>query len=238
MWVPTPPNFTPALMPNWGTCRQIVLNSDAGADDQSLPVPYSEDPASAYYAQAQEVYDISQSLTAEERAIAVYWNSNTWYNILKQVLLKEKPSLEEAAVVAAQTTIAMSEGVVSIYKGKYLYTGVRPVTYINTVLNQPKWSTVFATPAHPEYPSGHAIVSGSAAETLTLLFGTDYAYTDTPFSKAAGSPRSYTSFAEAADEAALSRLYAGIHYRHTAQASIQQGKIIARNVAQKLRFKR
>ena len=237
MWVPTPPNYLPASLPNWGSCRLIVANSDAGTD-QIVPVPYSEDPASAYYAQAREVYDISQRLTAEQRATAIYWAINSWPSILRQVLVKEKPSLEVAAAAMAQSMIAVSDAFVSNYKGKYVYTGLRPVTYIRTVLGQSNWNAVFPTPAHPEFPSGHAISSGAASESLTLLFGASYAYTDTPFNAAAGSPRLYASFAEAAEEAAMSRVYAGIHYRPTAEAGIQHGRIIARNVAQKLTFKR
>jgi hypothetical protein len=115
---------------------------------------------------------------------------------------------------------------------------VRPITYIRTVLNQPGWNAVLPTPAHPEYPSGHAVQSSSAAETLTLLFGDNYQYTDRLYGTAGFSPRTYASFEAAAREAADSRVYAGIHYRKTDDVSLVQGKTVARNVAQKLKFKR
>lgn len=76
LWVPTPPAFAPAAVPNWNRCRPLVLNSDAGSD-QGPPVPYSEDPASAYYAQAKEIFDIAQDLTAEKRTIALFWSTNS-----------------------------------------------------------------------------------------------------------------------------------------------------------------
>lgn len=237
MWVPTPPAFAPPVVPNWGSCRLLVRNSDAGAE-QGAPISYSEDPKSAYAAQAREVYDLSQHLDADQRAIAVFWNGNSWYSVLSQVLAKKKPRLEVAAAAVVLLTVSMSDGAVCILKGKYQYTCVRPVTYIRTVLNHPTWLPIITTPAHPEYPGGHSVQSGAAAEALTISFGDHYAYTDTPYNKAAGSPRSYDSFAEAADEAAISRLYGGIHYRKTTEVSILQGNIIARNVAQRLKFKR
>ena len=236
MWLPTSPGAV-LVIPNWGSCRTLVLNSDAGAE-QGPPIPYSEDAASAYYAQAQELYDVSQRLTPDQRAIAVFWNGNSWYSVLSQVLAKEKPTLEVAAAAMALLTISMSDAGVSIFKEKYKYTGMRPVTYIQTVLNHPTWTSYIRTPLHPEYPAGHSIQSGAAAEAMTLSFGANYPYKDTPYNSAAGSPRSYASFAEAADEAAISRLYGGIHYRKTTEVSILHGKIIGRNIAQKLKFKR
>ncbi|WP_210521824.1 vanadium-dependent haloperoxidase [Hymenobacter terricola] len=237
LWVPTAPAFAPATAPNWGRCRPLVLNSDAGAD-QGPPTPYSTNPASAYYAQAQEVYNIGQGLTAEQRTIAVFWATNSWHNVLRQVLATQKPSLDAAAVAFAQVSIAMSDAQVSLYKSKYLYNAVRPITYIRTVMGQPGWNTLIPTPAHPEYPAGHSVTSGAAAEALTLVFGPNYQYTDKPYNIAGVVPRPYNSFDEAATEAGTSRVYGGMHYRKTTEVSLLQGKTIARNIAEKLKFKK
>ena len=237
MWVPTPPAFAPPALPNWGKLRPFATGSDAGTD-QAPPVAYSEDPASAYYAQAKEVYEISQNLTAEQRTIAQFWPDHLWHGVLSQVLAKEKPDLDKAAVAFAQLGMAMSDAAVALFKSKYRHTGVRPVTYIRAVMKQPTWNTVIATPAHPEFPSGHSVMSAAAAETLTQLFGANYKYTDKPFNLPAFAPRSFDSFGEAAIEAGTSRVYAGIHYRKTCEVSLEQGKRIGRNVAQTLKFKR
>ena len=245
LWVPTPPALAAPALPNWGKCRQIVIGSDAGAD-QGASTAYSTDPSSAYFAQVKEVFDISQSLTAEQKAIALFWADNPdgksfsaahWLNILNQIMAIQKPKLDLAAVAYAQLGITMSEANISLFKAKYKYNGLRPITYIRSVMNQPTWNSLITTPAHPEYPSGHATVSGSAAQTLTLLFGANYKFTDTSYNFLGFSPRTYNSFEEAAIEAGNSRVYAGIHYRKSCDASQLQGKAIANNISQKVRFK-
>lgn len=235
-WKPTPPAFGPAALSNWGKVRTIVANSDAGAE-QGAPIPYSEDKASEYYKQVADVYNVSQSLTQEQRTIATFWPDNSWHNILSQVLAVEKPGLAVAAKAFTQLGIAMSDGAISLCKGKYVYQGVRPVTYIRTVMNHPDWNTVIPTPAHPEYPSGHSVMSAAAAEVLTGIFGKNYHYTDKPYNLSGFVPRNYNSFEEAAAEAAVSRMYAGIHYRKTCEVSLRHGKIVGQNVISKLKFK-
>jgi hypothetical protein len=246
VWLPTPPSLMAAALPNWGKNRMILNGSDSDAD-LAVPVPYSTDPNSEYYAQVKEVYDISQSLTPEQKAIALFWaddpdgksfNGAHWLSILNQVLISKKSDLELAAVAYAELGIACSESAVSIFKGKYRYNGLRPITYIRTVMNKPEWNTLIDTPPHPEYPSGHAINSAAAAQILTLLFGPNFAFTDNSYNQLGFSPRSYKSFEEAAIEAGNSRVYGGIHYRKTCDAGQEQGKKIARNIVERLKFKR
>lgn len=246
LWVPTPPAFAPPAFTNWGKGRLIVPNSDAGAD-QGPPIPYSEDPASMYYIQAKEIYDMSQNLTTEQRTQALFWGDNPdgksfsgghSVSILNQVLLAQKPGLEVAAVAFAQLGITISDAQFSLYKVKYKYNTMRPITYIRTVLNQPTWSSLLGTPAHPEYTGGTGVTMGAAAQALTLLFGQNYKFTDNSYNSVGFSPRSYNSFEEAAIESSVSRIYAGLHYRKTGELSLLQGKVIANNVAQKLKFKR
>ena len=235
-WKPTPPAFAAAILSNWGKNRLLVANSDALAA-QGAPTAYSEDPSSDYYKEVEELYTISQNLTTEQRTIATYWPDNSWHNVLSQVLAEKKPNLGEAAAAFARMSIAMSDGAVSLCKGKYEYHGVRPITYIRTVMNHPDWNTVIPTPPHPEYPSGHSVMSAAAAEALTQLFGNNYAFIDKPYNLTGFLPRSYSSFEAAAEEAAISRVYSGIHYRKTCLVSLKHGKIIAQNLATKLKFK-
>ncbi|WP_128547045.1 vanadium-dependent haloperoxidase [Larkinella soli] len=241
----TPPRFVPAALPYWGKCRPMLMGSLEGAD-RDAPIPFSKDPSSAYFAQAKEVFDLSQHLTPDQKAIALFWADDPdgksfggghWMAILNQILTARKPALDAAAIAFARLGIATAEAGVCIFKGKYKYNGMRPVTYIRTVMKQPDWSPLIVTPPHPEYPSGHALISGSAAQTLALLFGENYAFTDTSYNWLGLGPRSYRSFQEAAQEAGDSRVYGGIHYRHSCDVSLKSGKIIARNVAEKLKFR-
>lgn len=235
-WKPTPPGFGAAMLSNWSKVRTIVPNSDAGAS-QGAPVPYSEDKTSVYYKQAEELYNISQSLTAEQKTIATYWPDNSWHNVLSQVLAIEQPDLAVAAKAFTSLGIAMSDGAISLCKEKYVHQGVRPVTYIRSVMNHPDWNTVIPTPPHPEYPSGHSVMSAAAATVLTDLFGDQYHYTDKPYNLPGFAPRTFKSFAEAAAEAAVSRVYAGIHYRSTCEVSLLHGNIVGQNVIRALKFR-
>ncbi len=123
-------------------------------------------------------------------------------------------------------------------KSKCLYNAVRSITYIRTVMDQPGWNALISTPPHPEYPAGHSVTSGAAAEALALAFGPNYQYTDKPYNVAGVVPRPFNSFSEAATEAGVSRVYGGIHYRITTEISLLQGKTIAQNLANKLKFKK
>ncbi|QHV96461.1 vanadium-dependent haloperoxidase [Spirosoma endbachense] len=245
LWVSTPPAFVGAALPNWGKCRPMIRS--ASEVPLEAPITYSEEHASEYYAQVKEVYDISQNLTPEQKAIALFWADDPdgksfggghWMSILNQVLTSQKPGLDVAAQAFAQIGVATSMAGITIFKGKYQYNGMRPVTYIRTVMNQPNWNALIVTPPHPEYPSGHALISSAAAQTLTLLFGSNYKFTDNSYNSLGFSPRTYNSFDEAAIEAGNSRVYGGIHYRKSCDVSRVQGKLIAQNVAQKLKFKR
>ena len=89
------------------------------------------------------------------------------------------------------------------------------------------------TPPFPEYTSGHSVQSGAAARVLTAFFGDDYAFVDDTHVDRVPplAPRTFGSFDEAADEAAISRLYGGIHYRSAIDLGVEQGRVIGDVVA-------
>ena len=242
----TPTAFATPLGINIGKARPMLLNSDAGAD-QGPPTAYSEATNSAYHAQAKEVHDQVQNLTAEQRTIALFWADNAdgksfisghWLSILNQMLLTRQPKLDVAMTDFVQMSVALSDAQISLFKSKYLYNTLRPITYVRAVMNQPAWNSIIDTPAHPEYPSAHAVQSGAMSKTLTMLFGANTKFIDNSYNLVGFSARSYNSFEEAAAEAANSRFYAGIHYRKTDDVSLLQGQQIANNVAAKLKFKK
>ncbi|HEU4902732.1 MAG TPA: vanadium-dependent haloperoxidase [Flavisolibacter sp.] len=242
LWVP-PSNPVPASStPYWGNLRQIVNGSGEDAESPA-PTAYSTDPSSAFYKMVKQVYDASQSLTANQTAMALYWRDvpglttpGHYVSILKQVLEHNNATLDMAALSYALSGITVFDASISCWASKYKYNLVRPITYIRTVLGHPSWTPLLATPAHPEYPSAHAALSGAAAEAFEEIFGNNYSYTDHSYDYLGMAPRTYTSFRAFAEEAANSRLYAGIHYQPSIDAGLLLGRTVAQNVIGKLNF--
>ncbi|HEX8429146.1 vanadium-dependent haloperoxidase [Hymenobacter sp.] len=244
-WVPTAPAFAPSFFPFWGSNRLLVTGSGDNADPGPPPA-YSEAAGSPFYLMAREVADISQTLTPDQRAIALFWNDQPngrtftphghWMSILTQTLANENTTLDKALLAYAKVGISMNEATISCFTTKYTHCLLRPITYIRGPLGNPTWNPLIPTPPHPEYSAGHATVSSAAAEALTQLFGANYAFTDASYVPFGLSARSYTSFEQAGAEAALSRLYGGIHYRNSCEKGLAQGKKVAQNVNTKLDF--
>jgi len=115
------------------------------------------------------------------------------------------------------------------WRVKYEYDLLRPVTYIQRLID-PKWRPLLITPPFPEYPSGHSSQSGAAATVLNGFFGENFAFTDRTHEKDGLPPRSFPSFWAAAEEAALSRLYGGIHFRAAIARGLDQGRCVGARV--------
>jgi len=240
MWVPTAPAFQRALQPFWGYNREFIPNGITYSQPPA-PKPFSTDPASPFYAQGLEVYNVTTALTAEQEAIARYWSDDPGLpgtppghsiNIASQILAKENASLSLAAETYCKIGIAVGEAFISCWKCKYVFNLLRPITYIRDVID-PNWTPILTTPPFPEYTSGHSVQSAATAQILTDLFGDQYAFTDRTHEKRSdinGTPRSFTSFFDYAEEAAASRLYGGIHYRDAIEIGIEQGRKIGYSI--------
>ena len=239
-WVPTPPNYEKALQPFWGDVRPF-MNANINNTQPPAPPAFSTQPSAAFYVEAQEVYTLVQNLTPEQKAIAEFWSDEPGksvtppghsLSILKQVLEKENANLGLAAEAMAKLGMALHDALIASFKAKYHYNMIRPVTYINQYIDK-DFEPVFTTPPFPEFTSVHAVQSSAAAQVLTDLFGDNYSFTDYTYvnrTDITGSPRSYNSFFDFADEAAISQLYGGVHYRSSVESGIQQGKKIGQNV--------
>jgi hypothetical protein len=127
--------------------------------------------------------------------------------------------------------MATADAFISCWESKYRYNLLRPVTYIREVWGLPDWLPPVNTPPFPEYTSGHSVQSGAAFQVLTDLFGEDYAMTDHTHDDRGLAPRSFVSFDEMAEEAAISRLYGGIHYRAAIDLGVAQGRCVAASIA-------
>jgi len=157
-----------------------------------------------------------------------------WINIIKLVCEQKSLSTTKSLQVYAYTAIAMADAFISCWDEKYRSLLIRPETYINQYIDA-NWMPVLQTPPFPEYTSGHSIVSNTAAVMLENLLGKNFAYTDSTENEFGIAARSFSSFAQAADEAAISRFYGGIHYMSAITTGSEKGKRIGEFVWGKLR---
>lgn len=242
LWESAPPAYLSPLQPHWGQNRPFALAS--GATCAPLPPPaYSTDPASPMYQEAREVYETVKNLTPEQREIALYWADDPSLTatppghsiaIASQVLHTEHASLALAAETYARLGMALSDSFIACWNAKFTYNRIRPITYINQVIdpawNRPAPTDPVITPPFPEYTSGHATESGATARVLTAIFGENYAFEDESQQRLGFSPRTFASFDAAAEEAAMSRLYGGIHFRSANENGLAQGRCIGDQV--------
>ena len=237
-WSPTPPNFAPALLPWWGTVRPFALPR-ADACPAPPPPAYSEQAGSAFYKETEEVYRISRAATQEQRQVSLYWADDPlktptpaghWSFIATDQLKEGKASLARAALVYARLHLAMADAFIATWHTKYAVNLLRPVTAVQLMIDSQWVPTLMHTPPFPEYPSGHSVLSSAAAEVLEHEFGARTRFTDNTHNDRGWGPRSFTSFRAAADEAALSRLYAGIHFRSGIEGGKSQGRCVAARV--------
>ena len=234
-WVPTSPIRLQqaALLPDWGKNRPFAMPAGASCN---LPPPldYSEDKSSDFYIQAKEVYDTVNGLSGEQRAIARFWSDDPmlsptppghWVSIVLQIMARDHLPLEKMVDVLARLGVAVADAVIGCWATKFQYDLVRPVTYIRRTMD-PKWEPLLITPPFPEYPSGHSTQSAAAAAVLAKFFGENFAFDDATHIKDNLPARHFPSFWAAAHEAAMSRLYGGIHFRAAAERGLDQGRCI------------
>jgi len=242
-WSATPPTFAAPLLPWWGDIRPFVLQS-ATQCEVPAPLPFSEKTNSPLYKEAEEVYRVSTRATIEQRQLALYWADDPlktptpaghWAFIAGDLLKTNKANLADAAKLYAQLNIAMADAFIAGWKSKYALNVLRPVTYVQLHIDSNWVPTLMHTPPFPEYPSGHSVQSSSAAGVLEQFFGKNTPFTDNTHNDRGWGPRNFASFKAASDEAAVSRLYAGIHFRSGIEAGKVQGRCVA-GEALKLKF--
>lgn len=244
-WKPTPPDYMPAIEPHWNTLRTFVIENP----EQFPPIPptdFDTQPHSQFYQETMEVYEAVNNLDEERLEIAKFWDCNPnvshtkghlmffdqkispgghWVSIAGIAIKKQQVNLMHSAQILAMTTITLADAFISCWDEKYRSSLVRPETYINEHID-PNWKPVLQTPPFPEYTSGHSVISSAAAVMLTHLMGDNVAFTDSTEVQWGLPVREFTSFYAAADEAAISRLYGGIHYMPAIENGVTQGKII------------
>ena len=238
LWERTPPALAFPVNTFLGEVRTFVPNS-ASLTLAPPPASYSEEPGSDFHNQANEVYTISQSLTEYDVLTVKTWGEfpGNLTNILRHkqlaILVIEEAgvSLDQAALAFARHGMACQDAVIGVFKSKYTYNVMRPITYIRNVLGYTTWNPVHTTPAHPEYPAAHATVGRAASRALESVFGTNYGFTDRTHEDLYGA-RYYNNLKEYSDEGGWSRVLGGIHYIASVEAGTHQGERAADLVLQ------
>lgn len=241
MWVPTPPAYQSCLQPRWGDMRPFVTASVASCQP-AVPPAYSLDHQSEFYIETAEVYEVSKSLTQEQRLIAEFWSDDPGktatppghsVSVTGQLLRQTNASLAKAAEAFMKIGVGVHDAFVSCWKAKYTHNLIRPVTVIRENIDA-GWMPILNTPPFPEYPSGHSVQSGATARILSALFGEQVSFSDRTHEARTdinGTPRVFTSFYDMAQEAAISRLYGGIHYRAAIELGLEQGYAVGAGIS-------
>jgi hypothetical protein len=253
-WKPTPPDYMDAVEPNWGTLRPFALDSSAQFRPAG-PLKFDTSKNSPIYKEAMNVYNAVSKPGKDYTDIAKYWDCNPnvsitsghvtyfqqqispgghWIFIAASVADKEKYNQVKTAELISKVAISIADGFISCWEAKYKYSSIRPETYINLYIDK-EWRPFIQTPPFPEYPSGHSVISSSAATMLTTLVGDNYKFIDSAEVDFGRPPRTFTSFSEAANEASMSRLYGGIHFLNALLIGIEEGRNVATYAVNKLK---
>jgi hypothetical protein len=239
LWVPTggaPADLRP-VEPFFAQTRPLVMTTSSTCSP-GAPPPYSEEPGSPLYLQAQAVQSARTNLTPEQDAIARYWadgggtpaTPGHWMSIARGLVASA--TLARAVQVFVAVGVTQQDAFISCWDSKYAYNHLRPETYLRRVID-PAWTPLFPTPQHPEHTSGHSCSAAAAAEVLTALFG-ERAFDDQTYVSRGLPARHYASFAAAAQEAAVSRLYSGHHFPAGSEGGLRSGQCVARQFLQKV----
>ena len=252
-WVPTPPMYATGLEPHWKTIRPFTLDSASQCMPGRPPV-FSLAKNSTYYKALMEVKNTVDSLSDEQKHIADFWDDNPfklnvsghvmfatkkfspaghWMNIVGIAANKVGADFSTTVAAYAITSVALFDGFISCWDEKYRSNYVRPETVINEMISG-DWHPYIQTPPFPSYTSGHSTISAAAAEVMTSFFGDQVSFTDTSLLEFGIANREIKSFRSAAQEASISRLYGGIHYKFDLDSGNAMGKRVGEIVVKKL----
>ncbi len=257
-WVPTPPMYATGVEPHWSEIRPMVLDSSSMFAIPRPPKFDVKNKNSVFYKAMMEVKNTGDSLTEEQKHIADFWDDNPftmhvsghvmfatkkfsppghWLNIVGIAAKTAKADFNMTVAAYTLTSIAFFDAFIRGWQEKYTSNYIRPETAISKYVDQ-EWRPYIQTPPFPSYVSGHATNSSAAAEAMTFWFGDKLSFTDTSLLEFGIKNREIHSFREAAAEAAMSRLYGGIHYRFDNDEGLKAGKQIGELIVQRLKLKK
>jgi PAP2 superfamily protein len=252
-WVPTPPAYMDAVEPNWARVRPFLMDS-ASQFRPKPPLAFDTAAASPFFREVREVYEVRKGLTDEQRNIAAFWDCNPyvmhvqghamfatkkitpgghWMGIVGVAARQSGANLMRSSDAYARTAVALADGFLSSWDEKYRSNFIRPETIINAYIDE-QWEPLLQTPPFPEHTSGHSVISTAAAQVLTDEFGSAFAFVDSTEADYGLPVRRFSGFEQAAAEAAISRLYGGIHYRRSIEEGVIQGRKVGELVVRRV----
>jgi hypothetical protein len=252
-WYPTPPAYMGAIEPEWRTISPFFIQN-LSLYKPKPPAPFSLEPESPFRLQLDEVYHVTSNLEEESKLIANFWDCNPfmvqysghmaigikkispgghWVGITGIASQKAQLGWQETVYIHALISMGLHDAFISCWEEKYDSDRIRPESAINKYLDE-SWRPLLQTPPFPEYTSGHSVVSSISAELLTYFFGEDFDFIDTSEVYFGLPERPFSSFYQAAEEAAISRLYGGIHFRDAIEEGTKQGKSIGKYILTKV----
>lgn len=246
-WQPTPPGYMDGNEPNWRSIRPLVIDS-AAQFKPPAPTVFSTLASSRFYQQAQQVFLAGVNNNGQTLAKAAFWDCNPfalnlnghamfaskkispgghWQLINLLCAHKAGLDLEKTCFSQSLVSVAIFDGFITCWDEKYRSQLVRPETYINKYID-PSWKPFLQTPPFPEYPSGHSVISTAASRMMDHFYGDKFSFADSSELIFGLPVRQFSSLDQAAGEAAISRLYGGIHY----MPAITNGSEMGRKVAE------
>ena len=235
----TPPNFPKQpQFTHWSRVTPFALEN-ANQFRPGGPPALTSDRYSDAFDQVKSLGIAgSTTATADEALTGRFWNGaiqNYWNEIAQTASLAHNLTTAENARLFALLNLSFADGVIAFYDAKYTYNFWRPVTAIRAAATDgdpeteadPNWlPEVGNTAPDPSYPGAHAVISAAGAEVLISFFRTrHFAFTVT--SEVTSGMRSFTSFPAAAEEATLSRVFAGQHFLFDLAAGQRLGSDVA-----------
>jgi len=242
MWRPTPPDFRPALLPQWPSVTCFCMKSG----HQFRPAAPPPVGSAEYWANFAEVKALGgadrHQRSAEQTQIAHFWADDAgtatppghWNQVAQAVARARGLTTAENARLFALLNLALADAAIASWDCKYQFHYWRPIEGIRAAppdadparRGDPAWTPLLATPPFPSYTSGHSTFSGAAAAVLANYFGTDAVRFTVGSDALPGVTRSFTRFSEAAAEAGRSRIYGGIHWEFDNSAGLASGRAL------------
>ena len=236
-WERTPPGFEPNTGGPVGTWTPWLAESaETFRTGSEIPGPYGYG-SPEFMAELDEVLDVTEHLTQRQGNIAVFWDDGPgtytptghWNDIAIDLVRNHGTGTRQTARIFAYLGVTEADGAIAVFEAKYHWWSIRPITVARrlcenatrlctkdelaadpSLATYPSWDPYLITPPFPAYPGGHSTFSGAAGRVLGHFF-----------------PESGQLLDEWAEEAAMSRLYGGIHFRSDNDAGLILGRYVA-----------